>query len=46
MSQTIPTQDLEWQEFAMINKTPSSTTSHSSEESNGNKIPILPEADG
>lgn len=46
MSQTIPTQDLEWQDFAMINETPSSTTSHSSEESNGNRIPILPEADG
>ncbi|GAU46537.1 hypothetical protein TSUD_350720, partial [Trifolium subterraneum] len=30
----------------MVNETPSSSSNHVSEESNGNKIPILPEGDG
>lgn len=45
-SQTVPTQVLNWREFPMVNETPSSSSSHVSGESNGNKIPILPEGDG
>ncbi|XP_058743807.1 uncharacterized protein LOC131616488 isoform X2 [Vicia villosa] len=45
-SQTILTQVLRLQEFSMVNRTPSSSSSHVSEESNGNKISILPEGDG
>ncbi|CAJ2663237.1 unnamed protein product [Trifolium pratense] len=45
ISQTIPTQVLQCQEFPMVNETPSSSSNHVSE-SNGNKIPILPEGDG
>jgi len=46
ISQTIPTQVLQWQEFPIVNETPSSSTSHVSEVRNGNKIHILPEGDG
>ncbi|KAK2353403.1 hypothetical protein QL285_091028 [Trifolium repens] len=46
ISQTITTQVLQCQESPLVNENPSSSSNHVSEESNGNKIPILPEGDG